>query len=57
MDNEILQKDYMDSDNVASEWLGSSSELLSLNGVDTTLTYVCRREYIIDCNWKVRLCG
>ncbi|KAH1037991.1 hypothetical protein J1N35_039734 [Gossypium stocksii] len=53
MDNEILQKDNIDTDNVASEWLGSSSELFSLNGVDTTLTYVCRREYIIECNWKV----
>ncbi|KAL1103564.1 hypothetical protein V6Z11_D04G009100 [Gossypium hirsutum] len=53
MDNEILQKDNIDTDNVASEWLGSSSELFSLNGVDTTLTYVCRREYIIECNWKI----
>ncbi|KAK5833269.1 hypothetical protein PVK06_017089 [Gossypium arboreum] len=53
MDNEILQKDNIDTDNVASEWLGSSSELFSLNGVDTTLTYVCRLEYIIECNWKV----
>ncbi|TYI31569.1 hypothetical protein ES332_A05G459500v1 [Gossypium tomentosum] len=53
MDNEILQKDNIDTDNVASEWLGSSSELFSLNGVDTTLTYVCRREYFIECNWKV----
>ncbi|TYH12798.1 hypothetical protein ES288_A06G094700v1 [Gossypium darwinii] len=52
MDNEILQKDNIDTDNVTSEWLGSSSELFSLNGVDTTLTYVCRREYIIECNWK-----
>ncbi|KAK5813054.1 hypothetical protein PVK06_028500 [Gossypium arboreum] len=53
MDNEILQKDNIDTGNVASEWLGSSSELFSLNGVDTTLTYVCRCEYIIECNWKV----
>ncbi|TYH06921.1 hypothetical protein ES288_A08G191500v1 [Gossypium darwinii] len=52
MDNEILQKDNIDTGNVASEWLGSSSELFSLNGVDTTLTYVCRCEYIIECNWK-----
>ncbi|KAK5824822.1 hypothetical protein PVK06_019606 [Gossypium arboreum] len=52
MDNEILQKDNIDTDNVTSEWLASSSELFSLNGVDTTLTYVCRCEYIIECNWK-----
>ncbi|MBA0571539.1 hypothetical protein Golob_001923, partial [Gossypium lobatum] len=49
----VFRRDNIDTDNVASEWLGSSSELFSLNGVDTTLTYVCRREYIIECNWKV----
>ncbi|XP_007034364.2 PREDICTED: choline monooxygenase, chloroplastic isoform X1 [Theobroma cacao] len=53
MDKEILQKDDIDTDILASEWLGSCSEILSLNGVDSPLTYVCRREYIIECNWKV----
>ncbi|KAI8571382.1 hypothetical protein RHMOL_Rhmol01G0115700 [Rhododendron molle] len=38
---------------VANEWLGSSSEILSTNGVDSSLSYVCRREYTIECNWKV----
>lgn len=42
-----------DEDIVAEEWLGSSSELLSSNGVDSSLSYVCRREYTIECNWKV----
>ncbi|XP_021970709.1 choline monooxygenase, chloroplastic isoform X2 [Helianthus annuus] len=41
-------------DNVGMEWLGSSSKILSTNGVDTSLSYVCRREYIIECNWKDR---
>ncbi|KAK8601977.1 hypothetical protein V6N13_058354 [Hibiscus sabdariffa] len=47
LDKEIV------TDRIASEWLGSSSELLSLNGVDSPLSFVCRREYIIECNWKV----
>ncbi|KAI7752176.1 hypothetical protein M8C21_027368 [Ambrosia artemisiifolia] len=40
-------------DDVGTEWLGSSSEILSTNGVDTSLSYLCRREYTIECNWKV----
>lgn len=38
---------------IGNEWLGSSSEILSTNGVDSSLSYVCRREYTIECNWKV----
>lgn len=38
---------------VGNEWLGSSSEILSANGIDSSLSYVCRREYTIECNWKV----
>lgn len=41
-------------DNVGTEWLGSASEILSVNGVDSSLSYLCRREYIIECNWKVK---
>ncbi|XP_056863373.1 choline monooxygenase, chloroplastic isoform X2 [Raphanus sativus] len=39
----------------ASEWLGSSVGRLSESGVDDafTLSFICRREYTIDCNWKV----
>uniref|UniRef100_A0ACD5UIH4 Uncharacterized protein n=1 Tax=Avena sativa TaxID=4498 RepID=A0ACD5UIH4_AVESA len=40
-------------DVVEDEWLGSASELLSRNGIDTSLHHLCRREYIIQCNWKV----
>ncbi|KAF3452685.1 hypothetical protein FNV43_RR03118 [Rhamnella rubrinervis] len=42
-----------DLDIVADEWLGSSSEVLSNNMVESSLSYVCRREYTIECNWKV----
>lgn len=38
---------------VESKWLGSSSDVLKNNGVDSSLSYVCRREYTIECNWKV----
>ncbi|KAL6191794.1 hypothetical protein ACLB2K_038183 [Fragaria x ananassa] len=38
---------------VESKWLGTSSDILSTNGVDSSLTFVCRREYMIECNWKV----
>lgn len=34
---------------IGNEWLGSSSEILSTNGVDSSLSYICRREYIIEC--------
>lgn len=40
---------------VVNEWLGGSSEILSVNGVDSSLSYICRREYTIECNWKVWL--
>lgn len=42
-----------DTDIVEKEWLGSSSEQLSNNGVDSSLSFVCRRDYMIECNWKV----
>ncbi|KAK1611860.1 hypothetical protein QYE76_035533 [Lolium multiflorum] len=42
------------NDVVGDEWLGSASDLLSRSGIDTTsLPHICRREYIIECNWKV----
>lgn len=50
----IWKKDKFDEhDDVGMEWLGSTSEILSTNGVDTSLSYLCRREYTIECNWKV----
>ncbi|MED6207559.1 hypothetical protein PIB30_036888 [Stylosanthes scabra] len=48
-----LENESLDSTCVSEEWLGSSSEILSTNGIDSSLSYVCRREYTIECNWKV----
>ncbi|KAL9224273.1 hypothetical protein vseg_000329 [Gypsophila vaccaria] len=47
-----LQEDA-NAHNLEDEWLGSASKLLSGNGVDSSLSYICRREYTIECNWKV----
>ncbi|KAK3007637.1 hypothetical protein RJ639_013105 [Escallonia herrerae] len=38
---------------VGDQWLGSSTGVLNANGVDSSLNFVCRREYTIECNWKV----
>jgi choline monooxygenase len=44
------------NDVVGDEWLGSASDLLSGSGIDTTsLPHIYRREYIIECNWKVHI--
>ncbi|KAK6247973.1 hypothetical protein QUC31_019538 [Theobroma cacao] len=53
MEKESLRKDDIGTNSFANEWLGSCLEILSLNGVDSPLAYVYRREYIIKCNWKV----
>lgn len=53
LEKESLSQKEVDSHNVTKEWLGSCSEILSTNGVDSSLSYVCRREYMIECNWKV----
>ncbi|KAJ4709206.1 Choline monooxygenase [Melia azedarach] len=49
----IIPHQEVASNEVGDEWLGSFSEQLSLNGVDSSLSYLCRREYTIECNWKV----
>ncbi|KAF9604721.1 hypothetical protein IFM89_009157 [Coptis chinensis] len=51
-DVQLLQEE-IHSKTVANEWLGSCSEMLSTNGIDSSLAFVCRREYTINCNWKV----
>ncbi|XP_073034468.1 choline monooxygenase, chloroplastic [Primulina eburnea] len=50
---ETRHEGEVDSQVVGDEWLGSTAEILSNNGVDTSLDYVCRRTYTIECNWKV----
>ncbi|XP_010541097.1 PREDICTED: choline monooxygenase, chloroplastic isoform X3 [Tarenaya hassleriana] len=46
-------EEFRNDDAVAKDWLGSSANILSQGGVDDSLSYICRREYTIDCNWKV----
>ncbi|XP_038880722.1 choline monooxygenase, chloroplastic [Benincasa hispida] len=53
LDGKLSSELDVDEDKVPGEWLGSCADLLSLNGVDASLSYVCRREYTIECNWKV----
>ncbi|XP_008443631.2 choline monooxygenase, chloroplastic isoform X1 [Cucumis melo] len=53
LDGKLSSKLDVDEDKVAREWLGTCADVLRLNGVDASLSYVCRREYTIDCNWKV----
>ncbi|XP_026458018.1 choline monooxygenase, chloroplastic-like isoform X2 [Papaver somniferum] len=49
----IVQPQLMANKTVGNEWLGNCSEIFSANGVDSSLSYVARREYTIECNWKV----
>ncbi|KAH9616530.1 hypothetical protein KSS87_019433 [Heliosperma pusillum] len=51
--NVSASPDEADSQNLETEWLGNCSQLLSGNGVDSSLSYICRREYTLECNWKV----
>lgn len=52
LEREVSRQHESDK-SVGNEWLGSSLEILSTNGIDSSLSYLCRREYTIDCNWKV----
>ncbi|KAI3974508.1 hypothetical protein MKX01_018001 [Papaver californicum] len=49
----ILQPQLIANNTVGNEWLGNCTEMFSANGVDSLLSYVARREYAIECNWKV----
>ncbi|GAB2267400.1 hypothetical protein Dimus_002384 [Dionaea muscipula] len=53
LDKRDWPKVEADDNIVGHDWLGSCSDMLSFGGVDSSLSYVCRREYTIDCNWKV----
>lgn len=50
-DDESTEDNVYDA--VGNEWLGSASDMLGTNGIDTSLPHICRREYIVNCNWKV----
>ncbi|GAA0155275.1 oxygenase [Lithospermum erythrorhizon] len=49
----VLLNFESDCDFDENEWLGSTADILRAGGVDSPLSYICRREYIINCNWKV----
>ncbi|XP_068472191.1 choline monooxygenase, chloroplastic-like isoform X1 [Phaseolus vulgaris] len=53
LEKENVSQKKVDSHNVSKEWLDSCSEVLSSTGIDSSLSYVCRREYTIECNWKM----
>ncbi|KAG8376410.1 hypothetical protein BUALT_Bualt09G0060600 [Buddleja alternifolia] len=49
----VPKEGIVDANVVGYEWLGSTAEIVSANGIDTSLDYVCRRVYTLECNWKV----
>lgn len=51
----LSEDEALDTKSVGEEWLGNAAEILSANGVDTSLKYICTRTYTLDCNWKVCL--
>lgn len=53
----LSQEEIVTDGVVAAEWLGTFVGRLSRGGVDSQLRFICRREYIIDCNWKVKSCS
>lgn len=52
-ENGVLPENEADFDLVGNEWLGNSSQILIDGGVDSSLSFLCRREYTVECNWKV----
>ncbi|PHT42586.1 Choline monooxygenase, chloroplastic [Capsicum baccatum] len=52
-DNGVFPEQESAFDLAGNEWLGSSSQILADGGVDSSSSFVSRREYTIECNWKV----
>ncbi|KAH9304956.1 hypothetical protein KI387_009360, partial [Taxus chinensis] len=53
LDNKDITSEVENSKEVESEWLGSSSKILASACLDQNLQHIARREYTINCNWKV----
>ncbi|XP_008801514.1 choline monooxygenase, chloroplastic [Phoenix dactylifera] len=53
LDKDTVPQQNFANDLVHNEWLGSASDIISNDGIDSSLKHVCRREYTIRCNWKV----
>ena len=34
-------------------WLGSAGPILTSAGINSSLSHVATREYVMNCNWKV----
>jgi choline monooxygenase len=54
LNNDAISYEERNEEGVGDDWLGSAYHLLSSNGIDTSLMHVCRRDYTINCNWKVQ---
>ncbi|KAI3416719.1 Choline monooxygenase [Psidium guajava] len=52
-ERDVSPAQEVESDRAAKEWTGSCVDILGNNCIESSLTYLCRREYTIECNWKV----
>ncbi|XP_068647576.1 choline monooxygenase, chloroplastic-like [Aristolochia californica] len=53
LDKDIPHQKDISSEAVANEWLGNSLQILGNIGLDSSLKHIHRREYPMQCNWKV----
>ncbi|KAI4312215.1 hypothetical protein MLD38_037052 [Melastoma candidum] len=53
LDDDISGDLQVNSETAAHEWIGSCLATLSEVCLNSSLHFLCRREYIIECNWKV----
>lgn len=56
-EKDVSPDQEVESDTAAKEWTGSCVDILANNCIDPSLTYLCRREYTLECNWKVSILG
>jgi hypothetical protein len=40
---------------VEEGWLGSAGPILAAAGINSSLHHVASREYVMNCNWKVKI--
>ncbi|KAF8033662.1 hypothetical protein BT93_C0059 [Corymbia citriodora subsp. variegata] len=52
-EKDVSPNQEVESDIAAKEWTGSCVDILGNSCIDPSLTYLCRREYTLECNWKV----
>lgn len=44
-----------ESSTIEEAWLGSAAPIMVAAGIDTSLQHVATREYLLNCNWKVKI--